>query len=202
MILNCFSPIKNRSQDFHIMSLILGGYISDQRCWWTGRGSRGSSAGSGRCRSRLLGEIAQTSLRTTYRGCCQNNGQGNNDHALIWRYFLTVLQVLRAIHNNFWPLQFNGFFFLLHRVNVFEELSTMEMLIAEEKKWMMAHGKTTCPITIQTSPCLQTKKTVIINIFSNFTLTLVAKGRGGRFMTRQLVRLHIGLLPALRPKRR
>ena len=162
------------------MSLILGGYISDQRCWWTGRGSRGSSAGSGRCRSRLLGEIAQTSLRTTYRGCCQNNGQGNNDHALIWRYFLTVLQVLRAIHNNFWPLQFNGFFFLLHRVNVFEELSTMEMLIAEEKKWMMAHGKTTCPITIQTSPCPQTKKMVCI-FFSNFTITISATGGEGGF---------------------
>merc|ERR1712083_126211 len=52
------------------------------------------------------------------------------------------------------------------RVNVFEEQSTMEMLIAEEKKWMTVHGKTTCPITIQTSPCPQTKKMVEMMIIS------------------------------------
>jgi hypothetical protein len=54
----------------------------------------------------------------------------------------------------------------------------MEMLQPEEKKWMTVHGKTTCPITIQTSPCPQTKKMVIIYIFSNCTLTLFATGGG------------------------
>ena len=76
-------------------------------------------------------------------------------------------------------MQFNDFF-LSHRVNVFEELSTMETPIAEEKKWMTVHGKTTCPITIQTSPCPQTKKMVIIYIFLNYTLTLFIT-RGGYF---------------------
>jgi len=52
------------------------------------------------------------------------------------------------------------------RVNVCEELSTMEMLQPEEKKWMTVHGKTTCPITIQTSPCPQTKKMVEMMIIS------------------------------------